>query len=446
MKKHKYGLFTSIAMITGIVIGSGIFFKSDNILASTQGNLKDGIIVFILAAFAIVFGSLAISQLAMKTDKPGGIITYAEEFCSMPISCAFGWFQSFAYLPSITAVVAWVAGIYTCILFNLPNTLEVQVLLGLLYILVLSLFNTLSAKLGGYIQNGTMIIKLIPLIIIAIAGLVFGHPSESMHYNTVSIGGAGLLSAILPIAFSFDGWSISTSICHEIKDSKRNLPLALIISPLLILTIYVLYFVGITSLVGTENVLSMGDNHVNYAASILLGDIGAKVIIVFVIISVLGTVNGLILGSIRLPYAMALRNMIPGSKVFRKTNENLNEMPVNSAILATVLSLIWLVLHYITQKFELLPNSDVSEISIVTNYLGYIILYIAVIRLAKKGEIKSKINGFIIPVLAIVGALIILFGGIQNPLFPMFIGFSVALVAVSIIYAQKNKEKITKEN
>lgn len=442
MKKHKYGLFTSIAMITGIVIGSGIFFKSDNILTSTNGNLSDGILVFILAAFAIVFGSLAISQLAMKTDKPGGIITYAEEFCSMPISCAFGWFQSFAYLPSIAAVVAWVAGIYTCILFNLPNTLEVQVLLGLGYIIVLSIFNTLSAKLGGYIQNGTMIIKLIPLIIIAIAGLAFGNPGESMSYNTVSIGGAGLLSAILPIAFSFDGWSISTSICHEIKDSKRNLPLALIISPILILVIYVLYFVGITSLVGTENVISMGDDHVNYAATKLFGEMGGKLIIVFVIISVLGTVNGLILGSIRLPYAMALRNMIPGSKVIKKTNAKLNDMPLNSAILATVFTLIWLLLHYVTQKFNLLPNSDVSEISIVTNYLGYIILYVAVIRLARKGEIKGVFKGFIIPVLAIVGALIILMGGIKNPLFPMFLVFCVTLVVISILYAQKNKHRI----
>lgn len=442
MKKHKYGLFTSIAMITGIVIGSGIFFKSDNILESTNGNLRDGIIVFILAAFAIIFGSLAISQLAMKTDKPGGIITYAEEFCSIPISCAFGWFQSFAYLPSITAVVAWVAGIYTCTLFNLPSTLEVQVLLGLLYILVLSLFNALSARLGGYIQNGTMIIKLIPLVLIAIAGLVFGNPVESMKFNTVSIGGAGLLSAILPIAFSFDGWSISTSICHEIKDSKRNLPLALIISPILILIIYVLYFVGITSLVGTENVLSMGDDHVNYAATLLFGDIGAKLIIVFIIISVLGTVNGLILGSIRLPYAMALRNMIPGSKLISKTNEKLDGMPANSAILTTAFALIWMLLHYVTQKFNLLPNSDVSEISIVTNYLGFIILYIAVIRLARKGEIKNKIYGYVIPVLAIVGAFFILLGGIQNPLFPLFIVFCTTLVAISIIYAKVNKDKI----
>jgi len=442
MEKHKYGLFTSIAMITGIVIGSGIFFKSDNILTSTNGNVLDGVIVFIVAAIAIIFGSLAISQLAALTDKPGGIITYAEEFCSTRISCAFGWFQSFAYLPSITAVVAWVAGIYTCILFNLPNTLETQTLLGLGYILILSLFNVLSAKLGGYIQNGSMIIKLIPLFLIALAGLIYGDPASSISYNTTSIGAVGLMSAIPPIAFSFDGWSISTSICHEIKDSKKNLPRALVIAPIIILLVYVLYFVGISSLVGPENIIAMGDNHVNHAATLLFGNVGAKIMLIFVIISVLGTVNGVILGSIRLPYAMGIRNMIPGANSLKKENQKLNGMPLNSAILACVISIIWLVLHYMTQKYSLLPNSDVSEISIVTNYVGYIVLYIAVIRLARKGKIKGAWNGYIVPVFAILGALIILFGGMQSPLFALYISLCAALVAIALVYATINKSKI----
>lgn len=80
MKNQKYGFFTAVTMITGIVIGSGIFFKSDNILEYTNGNVTLGILVFVIAAFAIIFGSLTISQLARRTDKPGGLITYVEEF------------------------------------------------------------------------------------------------------------------------------------------------------------------------------------------------------------------------------------------------------------------------------------------------------------------------------------------------------------------------------
>ena len=61
-------------MIVGICIGSGIFFKSDNILIATNGNIAIGIILFIIAAMAIIFGSLTIGMLAQMTDQPGDVL------------------------------------------------------------------------------------------------------------------------------------------------------------------------------------------------------------------------------------------------------------------------------------------------------------------------------------------------------------------------------------
>ncbi len=442
MEEKKYGLFTAITMIAGIVIGSGIFFKSDNILYWTNGNVIQGVFAFLIAATAIVFGSLAISQLATLTDKPGGIITYAEEFCTMPVGCAFGWFHSFAYLPSLNAVVAYVAGVYCCTLFSIDSTLENQTLIGFLFVAVLYLCNALSAKLGGYIQNGATVIKLIPLFFIAIAGLIKGNPAESIAFHTTGTGTSGLMSAIIPIIFSFDGWSVSTSICHEIKNSKKNLPLALVFSPILILIVYILYFVGISALVGPENVIAMGDSHVNFAANLLLGPIGAKVLLIFIIISVLGTVNGLTLGAIRLPYALGLRNMVPGSKMLKKESEALNGMPLNSALISFLFTSFWLLMHYVTQKFNILPHSDVSEICIVANYLGYIILYVAVIRLARKGTVKGIFNGYVFPGLAIFGALLILFGGMQNPFFSIYMAICILIILAALLYVRKNKDSI----
>ena len=75
----------------------------------------------------------------------------------------------------------------------------------------------------------------------------------------------GWISAIAPIAFSFDGWVVATSIGHEIKDSKRNLPKALIIAPIFILAMYVLYFVGISIYIGPETIMALGDAHVDLA-------------------------------------------------------------------------------------------------------------------------------------------------------------------------------------
>lgn len=444
MEKRKYGLFTAITMITGVVIGSGIFFKADDVLGYTNGNVILGIIVFIVSAIAIIFGCLTISQLANLTDKPGGLIAYAEEFVGMGTSNAFGWFQTFLYLPTLTAVVSWVSGIYICQLFGIEITLERTILIGFICMTVLFIINTLSAKLGGYLQNASMIIKLIPLIIIAIAGLVLGHPDKLIINDIKGFKGAttslGWIAAFAPIAFSFDGWIVSTSICNEIKNSKRNLPIALTISPLIILFVYVAYFVGISDFIGPDEILRQGDASVFTAANLLFGSIGAKIILIFVVISVLGTVNGLTLGFIRMPYSLALRNMLPGSTYIKKENKDLNGMPLNSAFLSYILSVIWMLIHYITQKLGM--RGDVSEIAIGVSYLNYIVLYIAVMRQTKQGNIKGKIKGYCIPVLACIGSLVILSGSVTHKLFIYYFMICFIIIASGGLYYKKNKNHI----
>lgn len=440
MKKNEYGLFTAITMIVGIVIGSGIFFKSDNILVATGGSIALGVLVFCIAAIAIIFGSLTISQLASRSSQSGGVIAYAEENYNKSLACAFGWFQTFLYFPTLIAVVSWVAGIYICMLFGVEGTLEVQMLIGFAIMAFLFIINTLSAKLGGLFQNASTIIKLVPLVLIAIAGLIFGDVSNISLSHVTSMKSVGWISAIAPIAFSFDGWVVATSIGHEIKDSKRNLPKALIIAPIFILAMYVLYFVGISIYIGPETIMALGDAHVDLAANSLLGPWGAKIVLVFVIISIMGTINGLTLGMIRLPHSLAKRNMFPNSEVVSKVNEKVL-MPVNSALVAFLVSLVWFVVHYITTKFGILPNSDISEISITMSYTLYIILYVKVFQLGRNGEIKGIWNSKINPILAIIGSLIILFGSMGNQLFWVYAGFCL-LVIISAILFWKSKERV----
>ena len=122
MQKKEYGLFTAITLIIGTVIGSGIFFKSDNILVFTGGDVLKGVIIFTIAAIGIVFGSLTIAVLASKTKNPGGVITYADEFINKKTACAFGWFQTFIYFPAISSVIAWVCAVYLCMFLGIEST------------------------------------------------------------------------------------------------------------------------------------------------------------------------------------------------------------------------------------------------------------------------------------------------------------------------------------
>ena len=441
MTKNKYGLFTCIAMIVGVVIGSGIFFKSDNILIATGGNITLGVLVFCIAAISIIFGSLTIAELASKNDKAGGIITYAEDCYNPGVACAFGWFHTFLYFPTLIAVISWVAGIYITILFNIEGTLEIQILIGLAVTGALFTTNLLSSRLAGYFQNASTIIKLIPLILIGVLGLLFGNPSTLSPGNASNMSSSGWIAAIVPIIFAFDGWIVATSISHEVKDAKRNIPLALIFSPLLILVIYILYFVGISILIGADNVIAMGDAHVDFAANKLFGPFGAKLILTCVVISVMGTVNGLIIGLTRMPYALAIRNMFPYSHKVSVVNKKLG-VPVISSLVTLVIVLFWFAMHYITQKNNLLPNSDISEISITINYLGYIILYVQVFRYGLAGQIKGFWRSKLNPIFATIGSLIILIIGMRSPLFWFYALLCGLLILSAFVFWEKNKKRV----
>jgi APA family basic amino acid/polyamine antiporter len=437
--KKVYGLFTTIAMIVGICIGSGIFFKSDNILAATGGSVWLGVLVFVLSATSIIFGGLSMSELASRTDNPGGIVAYFEEFVSEKTACGMGWFQIFVYYPTIAVVVSWVVGIYTCILFGWPGTFWNQILIGFIFYTVDFIVNAISARIGGGFQRFTMVCKMIPLIIIAIAGIFFGNPIQGLQsVSTSTLLGGSWLAAIGPVAFSFDGWIISTTIAPEIRNSKKNLPRALIISPLIILVTYVAYFIGVTKLLDPQEIIKLQDSHVDVIAQQLFGGFGGQLILIAVILAVMGTSNGVILGYIRLPYAMALRGrkMFPMSDKLDKLNEKW-KMPIRSAVFCYVIMLFWTAVHILTVQFNLLPNSDVSEISIVMNYLFYIVLYYAVFRLYREGKIKSKFRGVVVPIIATLGSLFILSGGLQSSLFIVYALVCIAVFVAALLFYKR---------
>lgn len=429
--KH-YGLGTAISMIVGICIGSGIFFKADDILSFAGGNIGLSLVVFVLGALCVIFGNITLSQLAAQTDQPGGVVAYFDVFLSRRFATAFGWFQLFAYYPSISVVISWVAGIYTTMLFELPSTLEIQILLGLIYLVFFHLLNYYSVRLGGIFQNFATLLKLIPLIGIGIIGFFWQASTPDTIQHSIAPAqemGWGWLAALAPMAFSFDGWVVSTSITHEVKNAKRTMPIALTLGPLIVLIVYVAYFVGMVTIVGSDYILTHGDATIYHIGNLLLGSFGGKIILSLILIAVLGVVNGLVLGNLRLPQSLAANKMIPFHQQIKVIDDKTQLSP-KAAWTSLFISFAWMALHYVTQKTGMLSGGDVSEIAIVFSYITYTLLYLKVIQLCRQGVIKNKLLGTVIPFLGILGAGIIVLGGVlSNPDFvPVF------LLACSFIF------------
>lgn len=226
---RKFNLLTTVAMIAGIVIGSGIFFKTAEILEAVEGNVVLSLLGWGLGAIGIVFGGLTIATYAKREDMVGGIITYSEMAWGKTLGYLAGWFQVVFYYPALTAIISWVAMAYIFALFDLPGPFSTgefttfSWVFTVVLMLVFFILNSLATKTAGKFQSFSLITKVSVLLVLAFIGLAFGNPSETITVATGGTGG-GLFLALISIAFAYDGWLVAPSVAHEIKNPKRNLP------------------------------------------------------------------------------------------------------------------------------------------------------------------------------------------------------------------------------
>lgn len=429
--KQKFGLFTSISMIAGIVIGSGIFFKTDDILFATSGNVLHGVLLWSVGAIGIIFGGLSVSEFGRRSDSAGGLITYCEIAWGKTWGFLSGWFQIVFYFPAIIGLLSWVSSIYIGLLFGIDDPLDLRIwMMTLITIIVFFIINITHTMIASKLQNIGLVVKLAALITLSIIGITMGDVSNITVSSTTNAP-ANLFAGLIACAFAFDGWFVAPSIAHEMKNPRRNLPIALIVAPILILIVYLAYFIGINLMLGPELIMSLGDGSVGYIVSQLFGPIGIKIVYVMVSISVLAAVNGLILGYLRMPYALAIRNEFPKSEWFNRLHQKFG-LSINSAILCFLIVLGWLGLHALSQfgvEFMGLSFSglQIDSMPIVLTYFFFVSLYLYLIPYHYK---KREWFRMVAPILACFGAGLVIYGGMSQE--NSFIYFLISFVGIGV--------------
>lgn len=405
----KYGLITAIAMVVGIVIGSGVFFKAEKVLTATGGSLTLGILAWLIGGAIMVVCAYTFSIMATRYEYVNGIVDYAEVALGKKYGYYIGWFMSTIYYPTLTAALAWVSARYTCVLLDFSIVGPEALAITGFYLVTSYAVNALSPVLAGKFQVTSTTIKLIPLFIMAVIGTIVGLSTGMTVANfttvtkQVSTGGA-LFTAVVATAFAYEGWIIATSINAELKDSKKNLPKALVIGTLIVVITYILYYIGLSGAVSNVALMESGEKGARIAFEKVFSKVGGTALFVFVVISCLGTLNGLMLGCTRGIYALAARDMGPAPNVYKQVDKATN-MPTNSAILGLLFCGIWLLYFYgsqLTESWFGFFNFDMTELPIVTIYAAYIPIFIMLIKNEKDLGVFKR---FVAPILAICGCL-----------------------------------------
>ena len=412
--ERKYGLFTAICMVVGTVIGSGVFFKAQAVLEKTGGNMTLGILSWIITGLLMIICSAQFAVMATKYEKVSGVVDYAEAACGSTYGYYLAWFMVNIYYPAMTGVLAWVSARYFGEILGWGAAAPEVMTIAALFLIGNYALNAFSPKLAGKFQISATVIKLIPICLMAVVGVIVGSAKGTLPENFATIvdpskgGMAGLFGGIVATVFAYEGWIVATSINAELKNPKKNLPIALLIGSIIVVTAYVLYFVGVAGGASTDILIANG---APTAFSNIFGNVGGKILQVCIVISCLGTLNGLMVGATRGMYAIAARNQGPKPKMFSQIDASTN-MVTNSSIWGLLVCCLWMVYFYganLTAGWFGLFNFDSSELPIVTIYAMYIPIFI---MWMKKEKDLGLFKRFILPLLAILACAFMIFAAI----------------------------------
>jgi APA family basic amino acid/polyamine antiporter len=298
---------TDATMINvGGILGSGIFMVPATVALYTLSSSLF-FLVWIIGGVVSLFGALSVAELGAAMPKAGGQYVFLNKAYGPLWGFLYGWTAVAVINTASIAAVAMAFSEYLGFFFVL-NPFEVKSI-AIVSILILTIINIVDVKSGAKFQNLFTYTKISAISIVIFLGLSLDGGSSNNLFPFLSdssfsslIGPLGL--AMVAVLWTFDGWIFVTYVAGEVKDPGKNIPLSIILCMVIVVSIYLtlnyvlVYVLGFDKMIGSELVMSD-------AALVFLGNKGAAIITVIILISLIGANNGFVLTSARINYAMA---------------------------------------------------------------------------------------------------------------------------------------------
>jgi APA family basic amino acid/polyamine antiporter len=356
---RKLGLFDSTMMMVGIVIGSGIFLTT-GIMAKSLPSVSLLLLAWLFGGLLTLNGALIYAELGAAMPEAGGQYVYLREAYGPLAGFLYGWTTFLVYLCGSIAGLAVAFAEYFGYFFPFLSTktylistgnfsLSIGQVVAVVMILLLSGINYIGVAFGKYIQNIFTVIKIGTILVFIVLGFTIssGTPIDfSVNPMNSSLSqlliGFGIV--MVAVFWTFDGWNNVNFIAGEIKNPKKNLPLALIVGTLLISTLYLLvniiYFkaLPVNEMAGTVTIAES-------SSSVLFGQTTTGFLSAAILISVFGALNGTIFVGSRVYYAMAK------DKLFFEKVATVHPR-FRTPSFAIIIQAVWASVLALTGKFE----------------------------------------------------------------------------------------------
>lgn len=300
---RRLGLLDSAAIVVGTIIGSGIFVVP-NLVARSLLSEPWIIAAWIFTGVLSFFGALAYAELGAMIPATGGQYVFLREAYGPLFGFLCGWTYFFVV---ISAAIAWLSitfATYLGYFVALTPLAAKAVAVGLIG--GVTLVNYRGVALGAAIQNTFTLMKLVGLaVLVGAAFLGARHAPESVETSgaaAVTLSGFGV--AMISCLLSYDGWVALSFVAGEVREPKRNLPLALALGLTLAIAIYVLANVAylrvlsVAEIAATPRVGAL-------VAERTMGPAGGAFVSVTILLSIIGAINGWSMAAPRIYFAQA---------------------------------------------------------------------------------------------------------------------------------------------
>lgn len=287
------GLWDAVSLIVGIVVAASIFEAPTRVFASLNCAWA-ALGMWALGGGLSLIGAFCYAELATTYPRSGGDYVYLTRAYGPFVGFLFGWSHLAGILTGSIGALAFVFADHISPFFGRDEAIEF--VFAVSAVVLLSLLNVFGLVLGKRMQNLLTLLKIIGLggvIVLGIGrGLAHGVAWEPM--NTASDFSPAWGLALIFVLYAYGGWNDASFVAAEVKNRERNLPLALFGGVGMITLIYLLVNLGYLMALGFD----LASTTATPAAAVLqktMGDAGYKAMLVLVMISALGGVNGLIL-------------------------------------------------------------------------------------------------------------------------------------------------------
>ena len=296
------GFAGGVALIVGITIGSGIFRTPPTIAGLVPNPL---VIMGLWTAFGLISicGALTVAELTSLLPQAGGVYVFLRESYGDAAAFVFGWLYVLLTTPTTVAALAVVFAEFLLNLLGATVDARVQ-LIAIAAIVLLTFANVLGARVGTAVSGVTTLVKVTALVAIILGAFLLGDGSVSNIAEGGAVQGGGLARAVAAVIWTYDGWVAVSMIAGEVVAPERLMKRIIVVGMLVIVTLYIganlayLYIMPVGVMAQQKEAIA------RTVMTAIAGPAGGTLIMLAIMTSIFGALNGNLLAKPRVAYAM----------------------------------------------------------------------------------------------------------------------------------------------